>query len=360
MVHPIQPGTGHRCPRFARVVVLVTGGTGFVGSWTARALADAGHAVRFLVRTPDKLGRAAGALGVDTSDVVVGDITDPDAVRRALAGCRAVVHCAAVVAVGPGAAERMERTNLAGARLVVGGAVEQGMRAVHVSSIAALSRPGLRRLTADLPVAPGLDAYGASKAAVDAYVRRLAEDGAPVDITYPTMVMGPAAGDQVGEGTEGVAKAVRIRLVPGRDAAWNVCDVRDLGRVHAALVDPARDGAPGGRWVAGGVHVRLPELVPMLERASGRRLWRLPVPDGLLRGVGRAQDRLESLVPAAVHERLGLPTPLSPLTAAAMEYYTRVPVPDNGPVERDLDVVFRDPEETLRDAVAGLRDLGRL
>ncbi|QIK67819.1 SDR family NAD(P)-dependent oxidoreductase [Nocardioides sp. HDW12B] len=333
------------------MVVLVTGGTGFVGSWTARALADAGHEVRFLVRTPEKLARAAGALGVNTSDTVVGDITDAAAVRRALAGCQAVVHCAAVVAVGPGAAERMERTNLAGARHVVGEAVERGLRAVHVSSIAALSRPGLRRLTADLPVAPGLDAYGASKAAVDGYVRELAAQGAPVDLTYPTMVMGPPAGEQVGEGTEGVAKAVRVRLVPGREAAWNICDVRDLGRVHAAIVDRRLRPA---RWVAGGVHVRLSELVPMLAEASGRRLWQLPVPDGLLRAVGRAQDRVERVVPL---ERWGLRTPL---TAAAMEYYTRVPVPDNGPVERELGVTFRDPAVTLRDAVAGLRELGRL
>lgn len=338
-------------------MVLVTGGTGFVGSWTARALADAGHAVRFLVRIPEKLARAAGALGVDTSDAVTGDITDADAVRRALTGCEAVVHCAAVVAVGPGAAERMERTNLAGARNVIGQAAELGLRrAIHVSSIAALSSPGLRRLTADLPVATGLDAYGASKAAVDGWVRELTADGAPVDITYPTMVMGPPAGDQAGEGTEGVAKAVRIRLIPGREAAWNICDVRDLGRVHAALLDRGRldQDPPPGRWVAGGVHVGLPALVPMLAQASGRRLWQLPVPDGLLRGVGRVQDRVERVVPL---ERWGLRTPM---TAAAMEYYTRVPVPDNGPVERELGVTFRDPVATLRDTVAGLRDLGRL
>jgi nucleoside-diphosphate-sugar epimerase len=327
--------------------VLVTGGTGFVGSWTARALADAGHDLRFLVRTPAKLARAAGALGVDTGDVVVGDVTDADGVAAALRGCDAVVHCAAVVAVGAGAAERMERTNLAGARNVVGQAAELGLRrAVHVSSIAALSRPGLTRLTSDLPVAEGLDAYGASKAAVERYVRDLQEQGAPVDITYPAMVVGPPAGDQVGEATEGVAAAVRLRLVPGRRAAWNVCDVRDLGRVHAALLEHLL--APD-RWVAGGIHVRLPELVPMLAAAAGHRMWRVPVPDAALRGFGRLQDRLRL-------ERVGLATPL---TGAAMEYYTRVPVPDNGPVEQRLGVRFRDPAETLADCVAGLRAIDR-
>jgi dihydroflavonol-4-reductase len=335
-------------PRVAAVRVLVTGGTGFVGAWTARAVADAGHEVRFLARTPDKLARAAGALGVDTGDVVTGDITDAGSVAAALRGCDAVVHCAAVVAVGTGAAEQMARTNLAGARNVVGQAAELGLRrVVHVSSIAALSRPGLARLTADLPVAEGLDAYGASKAAVERYVRDLQAEGAPVDITYPAMVVGPPAGEQIGEATEGVATAVRLRLVPGRRAAWNVCDVRDLGRVHAALLDHLLEP---DRWVAGGVHVGLPELVPLLAAASGRRMWQVPVPDGLLRGFGRLQDRLRL-------ERLG---PATPLSGAAMEYYTRVPVPDNGPVQERLGVRFRDPAVTLADCVTGLRDIGRL
>ena len=62
--------------------VMLTGGTGFVGAWTAYAIAQAGHQVRYLVRTPDKLAVSAGALGLDTSDHVVGDITDAEAVRR--------------------------------------------------------------------------------------------------------------------------------------------------------------------------------------------------------------------------------------------------------------------------------------
>ena len=72
---------------------------------------------------------------------------------------------------------------------------------------------------------------------------------------------------------------------------------------------------------------------------------RLPVPDSLLLLAGRGHDLL----------RLR-----TPVTRAAMEYYTRMPVSDNGPVERELGVTFRDPWETLADTVAGLRALGRL
>src|SRR5689334_12288472 len=122
---------------------MLTGGTGYVGAWTAKACVDAGHEVRYLVRTPEKLARSAGALGLDTSDHVAGDITDAESVRRAMEGCDAVIHCAAVVALGPDDAEWMSRTNLEGARNVLGQAVELGLDpVVHCSSAAAVFRPG--------------------------------------------------------------------------------------------------------------------------------------------------------------------------------------------------------------------------
>lgn len=74
-------------------------------------MVDAGHHVRFLVRNPARLECSAAKLGLDTSDHVVGDITDPDSVRRALDGCDAVVHAAAVVAVDPRRAEEKKKVS---------------------------------------------------------------------------------------------------------------------------------------------------------------------------------------------------------------------------------------------------------
>lgn len=327
--------------------VLVTGGTGFVGSWTARAVQRAGHQVRFLVRDPGRLSTAAGALGVDTSDRVAGDITDAASVRRALDGRDAVIHCAAIVAIGPGAAERMA-ANLEGARNVLGEACHLGLDpVVHVSSVAAVFRPGLALLTGDLPVGEGLDDYGASKAEVERYVRGLQADGAPVQIVYPGMVVGPPAGTQVGEGTEGVRKALRLGVVPGgRGASWTVCDVRDLADAHAALLEKGR---PPRRWAAGGIRLSSRQVADALSHASGRRIRHVPVPDAALRGLGRLQDRLGVHLPLA-----------GDITGPAMEYYTRMPESDNGPVQRELGVRFRDPYVTLSDAVSGLRAAGML
>lgn len=328
--------------------VMVTGATGFVGAWTARALEDAGHTVRLLVRTPAKLAGTAGALGVDTSDHVKGDITDAASVDTALDGCDAVVHCAAVVAIDPRHAAGMMETNLEGARNVLGRAVERGLDpVVHVSSFSALFEPHTGLLHADLPVAGGNEPYGRSKAAVDTYARQLQERGAPVAITYPGMVLGPPAGDQFGEAAEGVEAVVKVGVIPGWDGAgWTVVDVRDVAAVHAALLEPGRGAR---RYMCGGRRLDHNQLAQALGAVTGRRFLVAPVPGQVLRGMGAALDAVSRVLPLQV-----------PLTAAAMEYYTQMPASDDGPSTRDLGVAYRPPEQTLADTVAGLHRWGRL
>ena len=65
--------------------VLVTGGTGFIGSHTTVALLEAGHEVCLLVRDPAKLDRVFGARGLAVPDHRLGDIGAAASVRRALA-----------------------------------------------------------------------------------------------------------------------------------------------------------------------------------------------------------------------------------------------------------------------------------
>ncbi|MDJ0358756.1 NAD-dependent epimerase/dehydratase family protein [Rhodococcus sp. H29-C3] len=332
--------------------VLVTGGTGFVGAWTAKAAVDAGHEVRFLVRNPDRLQTSAAQIGLDVSDFRLGDITDADSISRAMDGCDSVVHAAAVVATDPSRAEEMIATNMLGAENVLGTAAALGLDPiVHVSSFTALFRPELDMLRADLPVVGGTDAYGRTKSQVDLYARGMQDGGAPVVITYPGMVLGPPAGDQFGEAADGVESALKMRMLPGRSAAWTVVDVRDLAAVHAALLEPGRGPR---RYMVGGKRIPIASIAEMLRKITGTTVLPVPVPDVALRLLGRASDIVDSVSP------IETPVSRSPISEAAMQYYTQMPPSDDSPSEEDLGVHYRGSLDTLDATVAGLRSVGRL
>lgn len=109
-------------------MILVTGGTGFVGSRIVHALRARDEAVRALVRER----RRGAQLEAWGAELVEGDMTDADSLRRAVEGCETVVH---LVAVRTGKPERFEAIMSRGTRDLVAAAGEAGVtRFVHMSA----------------------------------------------------------------------------------------------------------------------------------------------------------------------------------------------------------------------------------
>ena len=103
--------------------VLVTGGTGFVGPYVVRAIQDAGHDVRALVRK----GSLPGA------ETAQGDMTDAASLRRAVDGVDAVVH---LVAIRQGKQAQFQRIMVDGTRDLLAAACEASVgRFVHMSAL---------------------------------------------------------------------------------------------------------------------------------------------------------------------------------------------------------------------------------
>jgi len=324
--------------------VLVTGGTGLVGSHTARALQRAGHSVRALVRDPAKADRVFAARGVPV-DAVIGDIADQASVDRALEGCDGVVHCAAMVAMKASRAQQVLDTNARGVQFVIGGAQRRGLPSiVYVSSVSALFRPGGPPVSPDSPVVPAKTAYARSKADAETMVRRLQDDGAPIRTTYPAGVIGP---DDPGlsESNHALRTFLKDTLLR-TSGGFQAVDARDLAEIHLRLLERP----PGaGRYMAGGHLLAWDDLIALLDELTGRRVNRFPLPGSLLRFSGRVGDAVKRVWDFDF-----------PLTSEGMAFATQWPGADSSKTESELGFAFRDPRETYSDAIRWLHREGHL
>jgi len=104
-------------------VILVTGSTGFVGPHVVHALRERDKPVRALVRTPS--GRSATTLAAWGAELVQGDMTDRESLRRAVDGAEVVLH---LVAIRQGPEEQFRQIMEQGTRELVAAAQEAGVR----------------------------------------------------------------------------------------------------------------------------------------------------------------------------------------------------------------------------------------
>jgi nucleoside-diphosphate-sugar epimerase len=320
--------------------VLVTGGTGFVGSHSVRALLAAGHQVRQLVRD-------AARIRVPGTEVAVGDVTDPAAVAKAVAGCDAVLHCASVYSFLRSKHAEMRRINVAATRIVLQAGLAAGCNpVVHVSSFVALlgGTPRGGVLTADSPLGAPMGVYAQTKRDSDAVARELQAQGKPVVITYPGSVWGPED-PYLGESCQLAMHIAKGHMPLTSTGRFFVVDVRDVAAVHAGLM--RRHDGPR-RYPAFGHAVRHTDLHAMVCRAAGVRRANLAAP---------------WFVVLANLPFLWLMSVIAPGAGMSVDgpyITTRDSREDNSPSERELGVKFRPAEDSVRDTVAWLKAAGHL
>jgi nucleoside-diphosphate-sugar epimerase len=325
--------------------VMVSGATGFVGSHTAAALLAAGHEVVALVRDAGKLERVFLARGLKPPEAVVGDVREAAAVERAFSGCGAVIHAAAVVAVEAYRAREVLDSNARGFENVVGGALRAGVpRVVHVSSVAALFRPGGPRVTADSLVVPGRNAYSKSKADAERVARGLQAQDAPLRIAYPVGIVGP---DDPGLSQANHALRTFVRdVVVLTSGGIAIVDVRDVAAILAELA--LRESAPA-RCVLAGHDLSWREVADALDAVTGRRVRRVPVPGALLRLGGHVCDAVKRVWDFDF-----------PMTAEGMVLATLWQGADDSAARSALGARYRPLSETLSDALRWMQRAGHL
>ena len=247
-------------------MILVTGGTGFVGPKIVHALRAEGRDVRALVRKPGS--KAARTLAGWGCELAQGDMADAESLRRAVDGCDAVVH---LVAIPIGSPEKFERVMSQGTRDLTAAAKEAG-----VERFVLMSALGTSEETKDM------SAYFSAKWHGEQTVR---ESGLEHVIFRPSYIFGRDGGILAG-----AVKAVRFSPVvpmPAAERRMQPIWVDDVGAFFAISI--AHGAAAGRAFDLGGPDVvTWTELWERIERVLGKRRANVRVPIGVVRAAAAA------------------------------------------------------------------------
>jgi dihydroflavonol-4-reductase len=261
------------------MTTLVTGATGFVGSAVARVLAARGHSLRLLSRPSSDRRNLTGL----EAEVVTGDLTDPESLVRAAAGCRYVVHVAADYRIWVPNPDAMLRANVDGAVAMMRAAAQAGAeRIIHCSSVAALGQIGDGTpANEDTPTdqADFVGIYKRSKYLAERAVLELARsESLPVVVVNPAAPVGPRDIKPTPTGKM-ILDAAAGRVPAYIDTGLNIVHVDDVAEGHALALEKGRIGE---RYVLGGENLLLKEVLTLVASVVHRRPPSVRLPEAVV------------------------------------------------------------------------------
>jgi nucleoside-diphosphate-sugar epimerase len=295
--------------------VLITGGSGFIGSRCVLELLNAGYDVRTTVRDPGREPmlrerlHAAAEFEDARLEVVVADLNADAGWAAAVAGCTYVLHVASpTLRDGGSSAEEMVAAARGGVLRVLAAARDAGVRRVVLTSASGAIVYGHARETrpfteedwtnVDADIPPYQKSKTLAERAAWDFIRDEG-DGLELAVVNPTAVIGPLLGVDDPPSLRMIAGMLRgdLPAAPPFGTGW--VDVRDVADLHLrAMTDPA---ANGERFLAiSGRSLRLIEVARILrerlgDRAAKAPTWELPL--FLARALARFNPALRSVRP---------------------------------------------------------------
>lgn len=270
--------------------VLVTGGSGYVGSWCTLALLEAGHSVRATVRSMARepelraMLRRGGAAPGAPLRVMAADLTRDAGWPEAVAGCDAVLHVASPTLTStPRTDDDMVTPARDGVLRVLRAARDAGVRRVVLTSaIGAIAYGHPARTTPFTEddwtnVDAGIQPYQKSKTLAERaawdFIRTQGR-GLELSSVNPTGVLGPVLGPDYSPSLGVIRRMLDGSMPANLKFASGYVDVRDVADLHLrAMTDPA---AAGERFIA----------------TSGRSLWMRDVAAILRDGLGESAQHV--------------------------------------------------------------------
>lgn len=323
--------------------VLLTGGSGFIGSHVARRLCAEGFAVRALVRATSSTASLTGI----AAEICQGDLRDADSLRRAVKGCEGIFHVAADYRLWARNKNELYESNVGGTENLLRAAAGVGVgRFVYTSTVGVLrfSKSGEVATEGDLASLDSLAGhYKRSKFLAESAVLRYAGNG------FPAVIVNPST--PIGDGDIKPTETGKIILdfMGGRmpayvDTGLNLVDVRDVAEGHLSAW---YKGTAGERYILGGENMSLRKILELLAPMVGRPAPKLRVPFAMALAAGYLSSGVAAIT--------GHP-PRIPLEGVKMAGYKMYVSSDKA--RRDLGYRPSPPGPALERAVVWFRDNG--
>lgn len=297
-------------------LVLVTGGSGFIGVHCILQLLQAGYRVRTTVRSLDRepevraMLRVGGVEPADALSFAVANLTSDAGWPQAVAGCDYVLHVASPF---PLKVPRDENELIVpareGALRVLRAARDAGVRRVVLtSSFAAIgygTTPGPEPYTEENwtnPDGPGVSPYVKSKTLAErAAWDFMAREGGSLQLSVvnPVGVFGPVLSRDLSTSIVIVQRLLNGGVPACPRLNFGVVDVRDVASLHvSAMTNPA---AAGERFLAvAGSFISILQIAQILRNRMGAAASRVPtreMPDWILRVMGLFDSTIRQIVP---------------------------------------------------------------
>lgn len=253
-------------------MILVTGGTGFVGAHMLLTLTCAGHRVKASYRSKAGIEYTKALFSYYKQENLFGkiqwktlDLLNGYDVLKALTDVKQIYHCAAMVDLQSTRPEKLIANNTNITAQLIDAAIEQKVEAFcHVSSIASLGDP-INGKPADessyWTTSEKQSPYAISKFHSEMEVWRGHTEGLPVIIVNPSVIIGPA---RANSGSGLLFKQVWKGMPFYTDGSTGIVDVRDVTRAMLQLMEAK---AFGQRFVLNAENLSYKQLFTHIAEA---------------------------------------------------------------------------------------------
>jgi len=321
--------------------ILITGGTGFLGTHIVRQFLDAGEKnLRVMASfVPEWMKEA----GVEPAE---GSVTNRDDVANAVKNVSAIFHLAGKVSRDNDDAIAMNKIHLQGTRLICEAAKENGVKTMVLASSSGTVAVSEDHQVFDETFPQPVEifsrwAYYASKYYQErAALENFDGEGRRLVIMNPSLLLGPD--DERLSSTKPVLDFLARKIPYTPSGGLNFVDARDAA---AAFKTALEKGRHQEKYLLGAANMTFPEFFGRLERLSGIAAPMIRMPKQLaMTGAN---------IISSVFKNWGKASPVAPKEVEQAEYFWYF---DSSKAEEVLGFAPRDPQETLNDTIRYLRE----